>query len=470
MCGIVGVISKSSHGFIKQQLDIFHQLLYVDNFRGDDSTGIFMVDRDGDLTLAKSAQDASDFQKEKEYDETMRAAFQKGKAMFGHNRKATKGTITDENAHPFVVDKRIVLIHNGTLYGDYKKFVPEGQSVEVDSHAIAHLIHKHEDDVEAAAKEIQGAYTLVWFDMKLQTLNMLRNSQRPLAFMETADAWYFASEKNMLEWMVIRHNLVIKQAPTELGEGVHVSFKLPANGKWEVENNTFKLPNPHVTDYEAWKQYGCGPNEALANGYYTAPDEMGDECIFPTGVASRGDREGLRAALAEMEKRSTPFETIAEHHVRNRRVATNKGYAIRKEEEGYAVKNGGHISAEKFLQCSEDFIDQNRYPATCFDYTYANGEDALGGYMVYARLDNCDNFMCRTFVPPEYEELKVTDMTANARRVTVKINGRAWRKFENAGNDTAAGNGYGIFFSSDIKRILTIGEACNAKEISSSTQ
>lgn len=474
MCGIVGLVSKGNSGFFKNQLDVFHELLYVDNFRGDDSTGVFMVDRDGDLELAKSSNSAPDYQREKEYHELMRRAFSKGKAIIGHNRKATKGSITDENAHPFVVDNRIILVHNGTLFGDYKKLVPEGESVEVDSHAIAHLIHKHEDDVGAAMQEIQGAYTLVWFDMKKQTLNFLRNSQRPLAFMETSDSYIFASEKNMLTWMVDRHNLKVVQPPVELGEGLQSIFTLKTNGLWDVETQKIELTKPGTVattayDWYNTDDYSCGLGAVARQ--YPSIDEQALAEERRTVELCASDRTGLRLALAKMEERSTAYERASNDHVsKERRNRLQNHQAIRKEEERYALKASAHISNDKFSQLGGDFIDQNRYPAKCFDYNYSNGVDGAEGYFLYAWLSNSDNFMVRAFVPPEFQELKLTDLTAHQRSISLKITGRYWRAFEHHSDKNADGDGFGMFLGTEVKRILSMKEAMNREEVGTGSE
>ena len=39
----------------------------------------------------------------------------KGKALIGHNRKATVGSVNNATAHPFVVGDSFAMVHNGTL-------------------------------------------------------------------------------------------------------------------------------------------------------------------------------------------------------------------------------------------------------------------------------------------------------------------------------------------------------------------
>ena len=51
MCGIVGAVAKWNAGFSLSGQKAFEDLLYMDTLRGPDSTGVFLVDKDGDTTV-----------------------------------------------------------------------------------------------------------------------------------------------------------------------------------------------------------------------------------------------------------------------------------------------------------------------------------------------------------------------------------------------------------------------------------
>lgn len=199
MCGLVAVINKNQYGFGANQLDVFENLLYVDAVRGEDSTGVFCVTNAGNVHIAKEAQDSNHFLKQQEWKTLRNLAYTSGWALVGHNRKATRGTINDTNAHPFWVEDKLVLVHNGSLLGDHKKLA----DTEVDSHAIAHVLAE-EKDVEKALRRIQGAYALIWYDIEEQKLKIIRNDERPLFWCETKDAFYIASEEAMLYFALWR--------------------------------------------------------------------------------------------------------------------------------------------------------------------------------------------------------------------------------------------------------------------------
>lgn len=238
MCGLVAVITKNTNGFTSEQRDIFSLLLYLDVIRGEDSTGIFVVDNIGNVALAKDNTPAADFIRTKEYKDLKANAFQNGWAMVGHNRKATMGTITDRNAHPFAVDDKIVLVHNGTLVGSHKHHA----DTDVDSEAIAHLLAKN-DDPEQVLRKVNGAFALIWYNVDEKKLHVVRNSQRPLCFVETNNEFIFASEMCFLEFVVSKFNLkpTKEGGPYLLKEEHLFSMELLDNKKMKLYNRDMDI-------------------------------------------------------------------------------------------------------------------------------------------------------------------------------------------------------------------------------------
>lgn len=199
MCGLVAVISKSKYGFQNKDMEIFENLLYIDTLRGPDSTGVFLVTNEGNVEIAKGAVDGPTFIKSDEWKVMKRKAIQNGWAIVGHNRKATRGSITDENAHPFWVDDKLVLVHNGSMYGGHKHH----KDVEVDSHAIAHVLAE-QPDTEKALQSINAAYALIWYDVENKALNLIRNKDRPLAHTADHNSWFITSETEILDFVMAR--------------------------------------------------------------------------------------------------------------------------------------------------------------------------------------------------------------------------------------------------------------------------
>lgn len=196
MCGLVAMISKQKFGFQYKDSSLFTQMLYADALRGLDSTGMFGVNQHNNVRMLKAAKPAAEFLGAKTVQDMIKDMFTKYKVMVGHNRASTKGATVDQNAHPFIVGD-ICLVHNGTLH-THKELGDQ----EVDSHAIAHAINK--EGWEAVLPKINGAFALIWYNIKEKKLYIARNSQRPLWIIETKEADYIASEPMMLEWLVNR--------------------------------------------------------------------------------------------------------------------------------------------------------------------------------------------------------------------------------------------------------------------------
>jgi predicted glutamine amidotransferase len=233
MCGLVAVVTKNKYGFTNEQKDIFSILLYIDVMRGEDSTGVFLVNTLGNVELAKDATASADFIRTDEYKALKAAAFKNGWAMVGHNRAATRGQITDRNAHPFIVDDKIALVHNGTLVGGHKHHA----DTEVDSEAIAHLLAK-EEDPEKVLRKVNGAYALIWYDADTKKLNFIRNTQRPLWLMETSTEYIFASEESFLN--LVRDKFRLKPlengGPYQIKEDHLLTFELLGNKDTKIHN------------------------------------------------------------------------------------------------------------------------------------------------------------------------------------------------------------------------------------------
>lgn len=209
MCGLVSIISKKQFGFSQKDIELFDQLLLVDQLRGTDSTGVITVEADGGFHIDKEAVDSYMFQLSNPGLESRKRAWEHAQAFIGHNRKSTVGKTTDATAHPFVIKDRFAFVHNGTLW-DHDKLA----KTEVDSEAMAiHLeeaINKENSTVvefQEALSLVEGAYACIWFNQLNNTIQLIRNTERTLAIAETPEAFYIASEGAMLHWILSRNSI-----------------------------------------------------------------------------------------------------------------------------------------------------------------------------------------------------------------------------------------------------------------------
>lgn len=418
MCGLVGIITKLGNGFNKDQVDAFNDLLFIDSLRGMDSTGCFLVENDGTLSWNKEAVPSPEFCRKKEHQDMLKQGFLRGRALVGHNRAATRGVVNDENAHPFTVDDRITLVHNGTLYGDHRKLA----DVDVDSHAIAHVIHESGDDVEAAIQKINGAFALIWHDFQNNTLNFLRNNARPLHWVETTSGYLWASEANMLEWILSRYPNMKPAAEgiQLLTAGTLVRFDF-SNHSWKLDTKELKLEAPKP----AYTSYGSrGP-------YHSRHWADEDDC----GFSFLGQQHDCAYDVPFVPKQTS---TNVVQRV-NQHTAVNTPRII-KEEMRIAKDLGLNMSGPTFAASSDTVKTDEWVVMECRDYNTVAHQSDASGYFLYGLLQTDPRYMVRVFVDQSVPEMEVLDMSLNHKDIMVKVTARSWRAFYNAFD----GDGYGM--------------------------
>lgn len=197
ICGLVGVMGNITH----VEKRIFKELLTVDVLRGKHSTGVATVDSFKDTLVAKKAYNVIDFLETKASADLLLNA---SVCLIGHNRFATKGAVNNINAHPFDFSD-VVGAHNGTLNQVHR--LDNHAYFDVDSENLYH--HMNEHGVDDLFEKMYGAWALTWYNKVGETLNFLRNTQRPLCYCYTKDmkTLYWASESWMLHGILMRNNI-----------------------------------------------------------------------------------------------------------------------------------------------------------------------------------------------------------------------------------------------------------------------
>jgi len=257
MCGIVGFLSGFSNGFAYSEAKAFTDMLFVDTLRGFDSTGVFGVSNRGNVHALKEASNGASFIANKQYDEFISDAVREGVFLVGHNRAATRGEVVDRNAHPFWIDDNIFLVQNGTWKGSHKHV----KDTEVDTEALAHIIAESET-IDAAVKKIDAAYALVWYNVKEKSLNLLRNTERPLFISRTKNGGImFASEPTTILFASSRQSIDLMEKPYMLADGNLVQYKLDDKTRtWEMEQREIDI-KPDVSYegyYDQWSNFRRG--------------------------------------------------------------------------------------------------------------------------------------------------------------------------------------------------------------------
>ena len=201
MCGLVGIA-----GNLQYTDEVMMKRLFVfDYWRGTDSTGLAAINPKGEHDIVKRACNPLDLFDSKQFDKALDA--RKSWAFLGHNRAATLGAVNNENAHPFQYGD-IIGAHNGTIDKDSWRRLEAAAGIEtsVDSAAIFASINAIGIDdtielIEHGKISATGAWALVWYDNKDQTLRFLKNEHRPLYLCVHAkgDRIAWASE-----WIMLR--------------------------------------------------------------------------------------------------------------------------------------------------------------------------------------------------------------------------------------------------------------------------
>lgn len=201
MCGLVGVMGSL---ITEAQKKAFHDMLYLDVLRGEDSTGVAAISGldkpKAEIEVFKSLGGPSDlFWEHNKGTRTRVLTYKPVNIYLGHNRYATQGKVVAENAHPFEFEN-VVGAHNGTVDMQSLRDFHGFKDFDVDSQIIySHL--SHTQDIEQVWKDADGALALTWYDKVARRLNIIRNSQRPLFVCYTEDdkSVFWASES----WMIL---------------------------------------------------------------------------------------------------------------------------------------------------------------------------------------------------------------------------------------------------------------------------
>ena len=163
MCGIVAYMGE------KEAYPILIKGLHRLEYRGYDSAGVALVEKNKDIRLFKCKGKVADLE-----------AFTAGKDVsgtigVGHTRWATHGIPDDKNAHPhYSENEELVIIHNGIIenYASLKKELINRGHVfksETDTEVLIYLIEnirKNEnvnlvEAVQMALNQVVGAYAIV---------------------------------------------------------------------------------------------------------------------------------------------------------------------------------------------------------------------------------------------------------------------------------------------------------------------
>lgn len=197
MCGIVGYIGS------KQAYPVLIKGLKRLEYRGYDSAGVALINKNNELNFYKKAGKVS------ELEDYVLDKDVSGTIGIGHTRWATHGVPNDINAHPHMSQSgRLVIVHNGIIenYSSIKeqlknKYNYNFQS-DTDTEVLCNLIElilikenvSIEDAVRLALLEVVGAYAIVVLDKEDPDTIVAARKGSPMVVGIGNNEFYIASD------------------------------------------------------------------------------------------------------------------------------------------------------------------------------------------------------------------------------------------------------------------------------------
>lgn len=367
MCGLVGFYTSSAAN--DAELQLFKNLLLVDQIRGMHATGVAKVDvKANSVAIHKMAHDAVDYLAHPDTKTFLDGA--RANIYIGHNRFATMGNKTDhDNAHPFQQD-HITLAHNGGV-DHWGLDLLSGQNVkgvEVDSHMVTMTIAEH-GIRKAVTEKLSGDFALVWWDSKERSLNFIRNRARPLWMAVTSSGnLVWASERAMLDMFLKRVNKPTgyRMEPTELMPNKHHKFLFNEQGyrvgtvPTVVDMEFLDLPSPKWSgNWTEW--YGADYPDTYTSQRSNVSNS-GNKSATVTDINSSAALRNVQRVDKALKDRGSPYrhgDTITLDLVRLEAYATNPKFC-----RAYCIERETKVTVEMWSLDLEQMRKYSKFRAT----------------------------------------------------------------------------------------------------------
>ncbi|MEK7664032.1 MAG: glutamine--fructose-6-phosphate transaminase (isomerizing) [Patescibacteria group bacterium] len=301
MCGIIGYIGKN------EALPLILEGLRKESYRGYDSSGIAVFDH-----LANSGQGKINCIKSvgklENLEEKLQSQYLLGNIGIGHNRWATHGNVTENNAHPHSDCKQNIFVaHNGIIenYQALKEILEaKGHkfSSETDTEVLSHLIENFfrgnlEDAVRKSLALVRGAYAVTVISNKDPQKIVAARFSAPLVVSMSDSGGFVASDPAA----ILTHSN--KMIFLDDGEIAIIS-----KDKFTVIDLKNNLKEKTVTEID-WTL-----KEAEKGGYAhfmlkeimeqpeSLTNSLRGRVLFEEGMAKLGGLEGLKEKLRDINR------------------------------------------------------------------------------------------------------------------------------------------------------------------------
>src|SRR5690348_4815975 len=200
MCGIAGIYKYSKVPIKEEQIA---SLLVGNEHRGNDATGMAILQQDGKVEVLKKDIPAWQFVTCDDYIKFItNNLLDTTRAVILHARGASQGNPRElVNNHPLFAGKSAV-IHNGMIKNDHLLFPALGlkREADTDSDILRAILDKYGfcDKAYTTLEKIKGSVAGAAFSMDAPGKMLIFRSGSPMTLASTEDFLFFSSEKKTI--------------------------------------------------------------------------------------------------------------------------------------------------------------------------------------------------------------------------------------------------------------------------------
>lgn len=241
MCGIVGAVAQ------RNVTPILIEGLKRMEYRGYDSSGVAVVNANGNMQIRKSSG------KVHSLEEKLLETPVEGAVGIAHTRWATHGQPSETNAHPHCsTDYKVAVVHNGIIENYLQlrqQLTADGVEFrsETDTEVIAHLVHHYLAQgqdlltaVQTTARRCEGAYGLAVVHADEPHKIIVARSGSPLLIGLGIEEHFIASDPLALRQVTDRFVYLEEGDSAEISQASYQIF--------DADGNPVRRPVEQLTD------------------------------------------------------------------------------------------------------------------------------------------------------------------------------------------------------------------------------
>lgn len=309
MCAISGFLGKSD----KNTARMLQHLSFFGEERGRHSSGIAIFQdgiKDKDYTgfMVKDTVAGSEMYKK----HAVKSLIQDNNdtIILQHNRWATHGAITQENAHPFV-NGEWLFTHNGVISNFNELQKANDTKFQVDSQIIGHLLNKYQSKERVFSKKLRGSFVIPFINRRkpFELYIMVHDNPVSVATKYDGSQLFYASLGDYLEDSLLLNDIDDEYEVFKLKDNTLYQF-IYANGAISVIDQKIKIKKTYqsYTNYgsygggSSWSYTGTGAKPTTTKSDLDLELEYYDRYGWRGGFEEEDDKEFLEFLEQEEEK------------------------------------------------------------------------------------------------------------------------------------------------------------------------